>query len=93
MLNQPCRVDSAHRALWAVNKCASAKGPRRGQKRGVGQDTSKTEKMTASVPGDIKSTYKRGAGVFDRLVPYAEKLDVRPVIKCSIKHMKSKESM
>lgn len=95
LLNQPCRVDSAHRALWAVNKRASAKGPRRSQKRG-GVKTPARQRKWLPPCLEILNQHTREeteAGVFDRLVPYAENLDVRPVIKCSIKDMKSKESM
>lgn len=51
LLNQPCRVDSAHRALRAVNNNVSAKGS---------QTQPARWRQSLPPPAHIKSTYRTG---------------------------------
>lgn len=79
-------VLTADGAIWAVNICASDRGPEQGQQGG--QDTNRKEKMSASGNGDIKSTYWKGAETsgFDRFIILAGRIYVRYVVesKCAL---------
>lgn len=71
-------------AIWAVNICASDRGPVQGQE-GVKTPTKK-RKCLRWENGDIKSTYWKGAetGGFDRVIIHAGSIDMRYVVESKV---------
>lgn len=83
LLNQPYCVESAHRALWAVNNMVSQ--PRDLDRAGRGVKTPARKRKCLPQGSEIlnqRTGEEREAGGSDRPVPHAERLDGRPVIEC-----------
>lgn len=87
LLNQPCRVDSAHRALRAVNNSVSAKGSQ-----------TQTGRWRQSLPPCLhiltqNIVEETEAGGSNRAGPDLQKLGVRTAIKRWIRRARSRETI